>query len=285
MNEYINIIEQTATYPEIKRDHAGCPAGRDTKQRLFVKREGAKTLAFCHNCGLSGVLSSKEVSSIRRGGENLLIDGPLHLPPDMELATAQQPVEHVAWLNKYGIGPAAQRDNNIGWSAQYGRTILPVYSLSGELTAYQRRNVSKYDLGPKYLTTRARKLANTAFWNLAAREDKQAGGVIVITEDILSAIKVGMAGYPAVALLGTYLTNETVETIAAAEYTQAVVWLDDDNFKVRKSQKTMRKMLAQYMGAYVMKRGDLGLRGDSPADPKMFKATVLDAHIQAKIGV
>jgi DNA primase len=53
------------------------------------------------------------------------------------------------------------------------------------------------------------------------------GGLLVLTEDLLSAYKVVKAGYNSLALLGTKL--DVLSQTEAMCHKEVVVWLDDDH--------------------------------------------------------
>ena len=292
MSDYISVRLLTELHPELldlqpgeqtKMNHGDCPAGVDTKQRLFVKRERGKLMAYCHNCGTHGTLSLKD-SRIRRGGENLLIENEkLHLPPDITFEPTEQPVEHIAWLHQYGIGRTLQLDYKIGWSNAFGRTILPVFG-DGELLAYQRRRVLRHDMGEKYLTTRLKNIKHPVFKSYP-QPDANFGPPfrpLVLVEDILSAIKVGME-FDSWALLGTYMPNTVVDEVVAAGYTDVVVWLDDDNKQVKRTQKSIRRRLSPYVDVYVMRRSDMGVRPEDKFDPKIFSPSEIRAGVDRRL--
>lgn len=289
MSDYIRIkdldLPELDDGQQIKMNHPHCPAGTDTKQRLFVTRKGAKTLAYCHNCQLSGVMTG-EHSHIRRGGENLLLKADkLELPSDITFERDKQPVEHVIWLHQYGITRTTQQQYRLGWSEKWGRTILPIYDPeTADLVAFQRRRVLKYDQGPKYLTTRLRRIKNPLF-KLYHGAVPAAGdwGTLVLTEDILSAIKLHQAGYFAWSLLGTYMVNSVVDQIAATGVERVVIWLDDDNRAVRRAQKSMRRRIKQVADVEIMRHSDLKLAKGLKSDPKIFTPAQLRAHIQRKL--
>ncbi|MCP4899683.1 MAG: hypothetical protein GY906_22175 [bacterium] len=286
--EYINIKELMEFNPDIRdmedgnqlsMRHPQCPAGDDGRQVLFIKKAGAKHLAFCHHCSQKGILTGEQ-TFIRRGGQNLLIEKDLHLPPDLTFNRSEQPVEHIAWLHQYGITLKVQREYEIGWSENWGRTILPVREYKdGKLLAFQRRNVLRGDFGPKYLTTRLAHIKNPVF----KARGPHLGNALVLTEDILSAIKINEAGHYAWSLLGTYMTNSVVDEIALAGFDDVIIWLDDDNEAVRRSQKVMRRKIKQIADVGVMRHGDLGIRENDKSDPKIFTPNEIRTAIAGKL--
>jgi DNA primase len=51
---------------------------------------------------------------------------------------------------------------------------------------------------------------------------------IILTEDLLSAIKLNRLGYSTMALLGTKLHSEALNEILRKRYKRVLIWLDDD---------------------------------------------------------
>lgn len=119
----------------------------------------------------------------------------------------------------------------IGWSNYFGRVVLPIYSVSHELMAYQLRKVDNRIKGPKYLTFKNREIQNGIYFRSNYYPDHMVTSmdIICIVEDIVSAIKVGRV-CSGIALLGSppnlphiaqYLGNSG----------KVVVWLDRDKLK------------------------------------------------------
>ncbi|MCP4901932.1 MAG: hypothetical protein GY906_33630 [bacterium] len=291
MAEYLNIntliefnpaIAEMEDGEQLSMRHPECPAGDDGRKVLFVKKHGAKHLAFCHHCGQKGILTGDQ-SFIRRGGQNLLIEKDLHLPPDLTFEPTKQPVEHIMWLHQHGIDDMTRRLYDIGWSEHWGRTILPVYGDEGKLLAFQRRNVLRGDFGPKYLTTRLAHIKNPVFRAPRSELAERKPGILVLTEDILSSIKIDKAGFYSWSLLGTYMTNSVVDEIAAAQFDQVIIWLDDDNEAVRRSQKVMRRKISQIADARIMRHRDLSIRKEDKSDPKMFTPNEIHTAIRSRL--
>lgn len=239
----LNVQEINRAYPEISNlrdgdqinvNHVGCGAGRDTKRRLYVKRDGARTLYYCHHCQGKAAPGGARTNHIRRNQGNQ-VDWSIHLPRDMELDPAKCHVACNAWLGAAGITTDERYESRIGWSKREGRVILPVYD-NNLLAAYQRRRVLKDDPGPKYLTTRRADMRHPV-WHGHNRDYN----MLVLTEDILSAICVGRAA-SSMALLGTHMADSAAHKVAD-KFKHIVVWLDDDNPTVRAQQRKIAKRL------------------------------------------
>lgn len=285
-SKYLNMNEIIAMHPEVldleeeeqvQFNHENCDAGRDTKKRLFVRKRDGGLVAYCHHCGLGG--GSKGQRSYIKRGENLVVQrATLDLPRDITSAPEQCHVLHNAWLNKYRIEPSVAAWYKIGWSEQNGRTILPIYD-GDKLIAYQRRHILPHDRGPKYLTTRLAYGKHPAFKALTWASNSGFPGVLVLTEDILSAIKVSSvaAGW---ALLGTYLTPSVKDDIILAGFHTVLVWLDDDNPAVQQAQRRIRRMLSPYVRVFNITKKD---HGSPIADPKTFSTTEISRVLAARM--
>jgi hypothetical protein len=250
MSDRINVHEVLQLHPElldvedqqqIKLNHPNCSAGRDTKSRLFVKRDGELLLLYCHHCGCKGVHSTGRRSYIKRRQHNKVVRN-LYLPRDFTTDPAECHVLANVWYNKYGITLEEREHYQLGWSDTWKRAILPIWQ-GGELVAFQARRLLPQDDGPKYLT---RKLAGwdrpffTGGWG-----EHLAFDTMAVVEDILSAIKVGRL-ITTTAILNATFSDEMVKATLRYNPERVVVWLDDDNPAVRQSQRRIMRRIAPY---------------------------------------
>jgi len=218
---------------QIRVDHVGCPAGEDTRGRLYIKNVGEKYIAFCHNCGTSGSWRAGKQSWIkRRRVQTAAETGKVELPSNMEYDPDNWPVAARVWLAQ-AMDVEYAADYGIGWSEYHGRLVLPFYVLD-ELAGYQTRRILREDDGPKYLTYRNKKLPGA---NLLESE----GAPLVLVEDILSSIKVSSAGYSSMALLSSNMNGELLTLVNKVTPPKVFIWLDDDNHQVRKHQRDLAK--------------------------------------------
>ena len=129
------------------------------------------------------------------------------------------PTEGLLWLARGGISPSRAKKLGIGWSEEMQRVILPFYDDSGNIIYYQARAVLRGQK-PKYLNPSADK-SKLLYW----------GGVndsytrVVVTEDILSAIRVG-AHIPTCSILGTKISDYQASQLS--KYQRISFWLDPD---------------------------------------------------------
>ena len=145
------------------------------------------------------------------------------------------------WLNQYGITMLERQAHAIGWSESRHRCILPVY-MYGELVAFQERRLLDGDDGPKYLTTRKQDVKHPIFETGV----NLSGGTLVITEDILSAVKVGRHANTT-PIQGTYRPDEQLGYVLRRKPERILIWLDDDNPTVRKQQRRLLRRLGAFV--------------------------------------
>lgn len=226
---------------QLHYNHSNCPAGRDRKARLFIKREGSKLLGYCHHCGQSGAWNLGRQCYIRKREKTKVVQH-LRLPSDFTTDPSECHVKANVWYNKYGITLAEREHYLLGWSDKWKRAILPIHQ-GGELVAFQARRLLDHDDGPKYLTRKVQGYDRPFF--TAGRGENLAFDNMVIVEDILSAIKVGRQ-YTATAILNALLSQQMVAGILRYKPEQVTVWLDDDNPTVRQSQRRIMRRLGPY---------------------------------------
>jgi hypothetical protein len=199
---------------QTNQNHQDCPAGEDTKKRLYVRRNNEGYLWYCHHCSQGG---------FQRGGVRNIHTKPVG-PVAVSLPEDFNP-DHKDW-------PEWAKDFQIegwGFSGRMGRIIIPVYD-SGELLGYQARAAPGEQ--PKYLT-KGRGLVYKVL------KDHPS---ICIVEDALSAERVGAVVDTAACLGSDMNTDELMKVVRG--HTRAYVWLDNDNAVVRKNQRRMIERLS-----------------------------------------
>ena len=229
---------------QVHVNHYGCPAGRDTKRRLYVKNDRGSLVMYCHHCGAGGKVTGQRCHIRRNTGNYHVPD--VTLPQDLIISPEHCNVHFNVWINKSGLSLPERELYQFGWSGWEGRGILPIRwyhngQATGVLEGYQRRRVLPHDTMPKYLTTKRLGIRNPVF---AVTHDSTPG-VAVLVEDILSAAKVGRQA-DAYALLGTSL-SEYLKYRLAGKYKHALVWLDNDNPSVRSAQRDIAKALGIFI--------------------------------------
>ena len=218
-------------------DHEDCPAGTDTRARLYITRKNnGDVLVYCHNCsgrGFRKVSTTRNIYDIldRSSGEDSGHEDGYSLPKDVNPRPETWPNEARRWVSQYGITTKEMERHNLYYSPFLRRVVLPVYDKDWEIIGYQSRRIYESDPGPKYLTQLPRKTSGV-FSSIG----NPRGSKIVLVEDTLSAIKVGVStDYDAVACLGGDVKPERLVELSD-HYDNVVVFLDNDNAQIKKAQ-------------------------------------------------
>lgn len=247
---------------QVSVNHEGCPAGTDTKRRLYVKRiERGKILAYCHHCGGRGISSPQGghrravpssdalLASLPRvlpegGGSYRVAEEPLRgadrrpqVPQQKAGPTgrasfnrAEWPRGAVVWLNQYGVGDH--------WKWYYepglGRVCFTLRDTEGNSVVKVCRDVD--DGKKKYLNFKDTGNNNPREY-LGLKTD-----TLVITEDIISAQRCVDAGYSAFPLLSTTM-READLLYLTEQFSHAILWLDNDKAEVNNNRNKLGNTL------------------------------------------
>lgn len=215
----------------MQQGHQPCPScrskGRDNSgNNLYVYPDGH---GYCFACGYRNDAPLKEkIMSIEVG--RVLYSNEIKLPKD---ASKVIPSLALDWLNKYEITQSEVIDHKMMWSDQMKWLIFPVYgdSFTEQLLGFQARNFS--DKGNKYYT-------RGGYDSIVNYYGKRSNdGTIVLTEDVISAIKVARQ-HAAMPLLGSFLTVEKAKRLRNF-FDHLTFWLDYDKIKSAIQQATRMK--------------------------------------------
>ena len=225
--EFRSFGEPLATDQQINIDHVLCPAGLDTKKRLYIRRKSDCILAYCHNCGGHGFVSLgnkvKRLEELLKDNEELVKNGTpeIELPLDTTCDWDKWPVAAKAWLMRYYVTQSIARRWGIGYSESMHRVILPVFNEDGQLIFWQGRALYPSQ-SPKYISVKA--VDKPLFKAHGPRHPHHNS--VVIVEDMLSAIRIS-EHTDAIALLGTSADTSVLRN-ALAGYKDILIWLDPD---------------------------------------------------------
>lgn len=132
-------------------------------------------------------------------------------------AILEWPLKARLWLYKAGLGAAEIGRLGAYYHPPTNRVVLPVLAPSGGLVYWQARSIDGRQ--PKYLGSPVgKRLAVPTYGE---------GPVAVVTEDILSAYKVGLAGCQGWCALGVRLSSAFLGALMRSGK-PAAVWLDPD---------------------------------------------------------
>ncbi len=257
---------------------------------------------YCHRCSESvfeatGLSTMAELEEYKKSASS---SKSIRLPSDLStnlLADEPTSLLWMTWLLKGGIGEGLRTKYAMGWSKRYGKAVLPIYSrtstsarLSGEHSHMQQqcgvltssthsthgnsasleglllRKLHPNDRSPKYVMDhvspeRAVFLSSgvsTGNEAISSRVD------CVITEDLLSAIRVGEFVQSA-ALLGTSLGQgklDRVITSSGCSNPTIGLWGDPDKAGQVLNRKLERSLTLQGLTVVWL---------TSPRDPKNMR--------------
>jgi len=238
--EWLKLAQSIATGSKTRIEH-DCGGGK----AAIVNNLPKGYSVYCNRCGHTdfvhkGQRTFQEIMQQRKRDleDADSIRGSTNLPDDFSL---EIPPEAMLWLLKANITPYIARAHGIGWSKRYQRVVLPVYN-NNILVFYQMRAIHKHQT-IKYLNPSVDR-KSIAYW-VHPVSNLDTLDRIVITEDILSAIRVGKH-IPTVSMLGTKISIQQAEQIS--KYKRATTWLDPDEAGITGAAK-MRKTLRVVMYA------------------------------------
>lgn len=193
---------------------------------LSIRHEAHRWSAYCFRCGEPGIVDKPTETlgewlarrkSEREADEALASSVTLPVPTNFDIDS--WPEEARVWLYKAALGRPEIKRVGAYFHEPSGRVVLPV--LDGERVAYWQGRAMGWkpdDPRPKYVNP------NVDRSRLVAKYG--TGRVLVLTEDILSAFRVGKHT-EAWSLLGTKLP-EPVAVQIVSRGGPVLVWLDPD---------------------------------------------------------
>ena len=224
--------------------HTDCPAGEDTRERVYVSRKSDVLLAYCHNCGKSSSKYMAADDRYRHGSSaNIRKPATSYTDPTLVLFGDKEniPAEADAWRLKGKLSRNIAQEYGFQYAPEWDSIYVPFYDMETEIAGHQLRPLHRRG-GAKYI-------------NFVKDKDKELGGItvcphkrsktIVIVEDLVSAAHINGAGYDALINYGTHV-KPTILYKIPKDYKQVVVWLDNDNPTVHEHAKQMFDILHLY---------------------------------------
>ena len=223
--------EALAVGKRARVDHS-CGDGRT----LIVSRDQKGVSAFCFRCHKKGYIPAERslaerIAALSEANE---YDGAaqesLELPGPGKLDPEDWPDKPRVWLYQSGFSDTEIRRHGWYWNPRLERVILPVKD-DGKTIYWQGRGFDP--ARPKAINPAVNRDGLVAKYG--------SGDWIALTEDILSAAKVGSVG-EAWALLGTVLSSSTA--MALAETRRPVLLMLDDDAAGKRGAATASKTLS-----------------------------------------
>jgi len=236
--EWLDIAKELPVGQTIRSDCPQC--GWNTNTNAAIINHSAKSYSlYCNACNynpfeIKGKLTLQELAHIKQLNDKAAdwSTKSVQLPKD---TTEEIPIKGRLWLYSNGITESMWKENNIGYSPSLERVILPVYDDRATICWYQGRAINTGQR-PKYLQPK-RERETILF---TAKHNRPEQTCAIITEDILSAIRVNTAGN-SYALMGTKIT--TAQSAYLSKYDQVIIWLDGDKAG-RRAATSIAKSLA-----------------------------------------
>lgn len=189
---------------------------------LQLSRSGNELRAYCHRCGAYGSKREQESQAERIARVRAMssVDDEARqstqLPEPKVYTLRQWPVPAALWFYKMGLSPSMIEELGLYWCPSLGRVVLPI--MEGDHAVYW--TARSHERTPKWIGPNLPKAG------LVAKFGVGKGDTIVLTEDPLSAYKVGKCT-EAWSLLGTKLHPRHI-TALTSEGKRVATWLDDD---------------------------------------------------------
>ena len=250
-DDYVPLGETLSYGQKVRVKHSTLECSGDSNSLLVEKTDDGAIRAYCFRCNLGGY-KHNPLSKVKRRFEtpaNGDRDTTTGIGPATGFCASQIYKEKFdgklkdwpskraqLWVTSYGITEEEVEKYGISYHNGLDRVLLPVFDVAGVLCSVQSRKTNPLDPKPKYLTYRKRE--SVPFFG--------ADGLrVVITEDMLSAIKVSRHCL-AMPLLSTNLRDIHIQALKDKGITEFILWLDDDNMIVKrmtlKSKKTLSKL-------------------------------------------
>lgn len=275
---------------EVKTNHLNCPAGTDSRSRLYVRKteDGRKLLAHCFNCGGSSVIStgtwlSGDVVTPEERHKATLRNMTISHHEGLIKASGQSIALSFGGLtpHKYFQDPSSRSAMESYESFGCKLVLLPSPAANPHLPCYRiyvpRDNGVQYCDYPK----------PPGGWNMVLKDDSgriliyrpdPAKGVVddkpvaVLCEDAYSAMKVCISGHIGIALCGTSLSMEEAYKLSLL-FDRFLVWFDNDSNPVRALAQFTAHRLNLYAEENVKLEGILN-------DPKLYSSEEVCINIR-----
>lgn len=229
---------------------------------MLVSRGDFGYRAWCFRCNDGGsapppqeALSEKLARLARQREADAEILRPA-LPEPRVYAVDEWPMACRVWMFKAGLGRDRIGELGAYYHAPSDRVVLPVLEGS-RVVFWQARAVD--GRAPKYLAPSADRTTVIPVYGRAP--------CVTLTEDILSAFKVGIAGHEGWSLLGTKASAAVVAGLLRRG-SPVNVWMDNDLGPVNRGQIAAAKIGGRLRAAGLVVRNIV-----SPRDPKLMHIT------------
>lgn len=200
-----------------------CPAchklGKDNSHdNLAIYSDGHK---YCYSCGHLESLSTIKRIKYQMNKQEDRVEEPIYLPSDCDTL---YPIRALEWIEQYELTKTDLLNHNVMWSDSIQRLIFPIYG-DGHLIAWQGRSFHLGDMAIAKIPKWFGKGNLSSVYNILGKGDR-----LVITEDIISAIKVSRCGVMSMPLYGSFIGRERFKRLynLYGDQVEISIWLDPD---------------------------------------------------------
>lgn len=258
-----------------------CTAGQDTRRRLYIKRKNdGSVVAYCHNCGLAGFAGDDGSVRLRKPTSHTNSSAMARL---WDVRHGSGTLDYTHWSDSardWGLGILKCREHGIQRLINENDIRFLPGRLAGPALSFKTTNGYQLRLLDNKNSTKAQTIVTgpgpKAFipW---LPEDRYPG-MLVLTEDAMSAIVLADIGVNAMAMLGAHVPDKLLVDLCQ-NYDTIVVWFDWDNKQVKEAQRTLVPRISA-LGV----QGLHGYRMDRPGqknDPKNISTPQLRFFIDS----
>ena len=261
--EYHHITSTLARGATKRINHTDCPAGQDTRRRLYITRlagSGNLVVAYCHNCCDKGVLSQNH-EKYRDFGTKVTVPPTgksFKVPVGLVYDTDKWPLDAVNWRIKKGLTEAQCQYSGMAYDASTHRVYLPQWdylqdghiALASGLTGYQLVRLGED--GPKYLTAQKDKSVTMSTLLLNKDDPRRTCSFGCVVEDLASGLVISErcrdTQYDAIVTVnyGTRVSPEVLYLNRMFDF--GIVWLDNDGPQIARQAEKIAKVWAMLSG-------------------------------------
>jgi len=255
-SEWLHLAQQLDRGDKASHRHT-CGEG----QKLLVENKEAGYAAWCYRCSMLGFVPhpkpslAERIAALRaakKADEEEQADPRPPMPANFDVST--WPSYAQVWLYKAGLSKPMIAERGIYWCERIKRVVIPI--LNGSTLCYWQARGFEPER-PKYLNPKVDK----PIYKMGDR-----GGLVVITEDILSAVKVGQV-CDAWSILGTSMPEGLPMALNARS---VAIWLDPDKAGRNGAGKLYRGLSAAGIPVRVIR---------SDMDPKCYSRSQIEEFL------
>lgn len=250
---------------QIHQNHANCPAGRDTKNRLYIKvsDDGKMVLGYCHHCGSKGAVrrhrfvSESVPKTIDNDNDGFMHELgrfsraiPLNRATFEEFESAMLAKPLVGLLNNPHSITSVENTEvlkifmemndyySIRITEDVGHRIVMVPLISAEnyVDGLLTRSMGS---GGHWFCHKKKDVDGTYICGKISIYNTFKSDTVVICEDIISAIKLDISGYAGCALMGSQFDSADLLKLSML-FRRCVVWLDNDSALIKEKAHQIR---------------------------------------------